>query len=356
MACGVTLLLLLGYRMLVPPDSIPAALADAAFEREVAVAEALGLAVTEDERVTTSEAYLQTRVAVPAGACVAVVATASGGGQLKYLHLSREYESVSVDDRLRGLAAHVQTCVDQATTLDVSMYAEHQEGVFGRPVFSRAEIHYAVLVGQPEGGPAALNRGNITPFGAGSMSQREVLRAADAWVQGRTPRGPALRIRPFRARLVPETTGSYDALRELARNGRTISQTLSPHIDRLPASVQVAWGALPAAYESPEGALSTPAMAFEASIPVRVLAVIDGDALPLCVDVRLVRMSWGASSWARRYRAPREQREANFMTDRVCEGRVVYVTDAGDQTDYQLQLYAEDIVGIAGPPTDAEPD
>jgi hypothetical protein len=320
-----------------------------AFERELAVAQGIGLTVRQNESLETEQEEHTFEVPVAAGECVSFVASAWGWVAVEAVHLEEAGEQLSLHTP-EGMVGHTQYCAPAATVLQAHVDIDHQDGVMGRAAYSGGTLRYAILVGRPPEGLSSLNRGTLTPEARNRVAPTEVLRRAERLAQGKTQWGPPLEIASYRARLVPETAETYQHLRELAQNQDP--REMTPHLDLLPETAPPAWRPLAAGegvYPLPagdSGPASAPAMAFEGRTAVRLLAVVDATALGRCVEVQLVRNVWDSETSARRLvvgGAPTSSasREGNVMSERVCEGRATYVTEGSDQSPYLLRVYID---------------
>lgn len=325
----------------VPPSEVDQAPGEDAFNRELGVAQAIGLVVRHHESIETEEDVHRFDVAVAAGECAAVVASAWGWIHVDSVGLG-EGETELSQHTPSGMVGHTQYCATSHTTLTARIDLQHQDGLMGRAAYSGGTLRYAVLVGRPPGGISSLTRGYMTAEARGRLPATETLRRADQLAAGRASWGPVLPVASYRARLVPETAESYQHLRALAQNQDPAEMT--PRIDLLPATAPAAFRPLStaAAYPLVSGdglSTSTPAMAFEGTTPVRVLAVVDAAALGRCVDVQLIRNVWGSETPSRRLNGSSGTRDGNVLSDRVCGARATFVTDGTDHSPYLLRLY-----------------
>ncbi|MFK7989028.1 MAG: hypothetical protein AB8I08_23625 [Sandaracinaceae bacterium] len=340
----------------VPPNRVDQTMAEAAFERERAVADNLGLTVQQSETLETDREEHRFEVPLSEDECVAFVAAAWGYVGVDAVRLQDGEETLSLSTP-SGLAGHTQYCATRDITVTADVSIEHQDSILGRAAYSQGTLRYAVLTGRLPAGIHSLNRGSLTSHAVERLAPSAATYEADQLAEDKSPWGPPLAVAPYRARLVPESTAAYEHLRGLAQNQNPDEMT--PRIDLLPDTVPALWRPLvnDGAYPIPsgdEGPTSVPAMAFEESTPVRVLAVVDAEALGRCVDVQLVLNLWGRETSARRRSVSGDPpdsstRAANVMSDRVCAGRATYVADGDDHSPYLLRIFGE-----AAPTTDAD--
>lgn len=168
-----------GFRRTRFARAVPVELANAALEREVQVARALGFeeGSSPETRPLIGSDYGSSNVRLDAleldaGECVAVVAAAHGWGRLSWFRLSRscptswvyrDPNDLSVQQNVRGVVAHVQFCAWEPTHVELCASGfrmrdepEHSQ----RP----STITYRVLRASEEtiGGAARLDRGTVT--------------------------------------------------------------------------------------------------------------------------------------------------------------------------------------------------
>ncbi|MCC6873976.1 MAG: hypothetical protein IT378_06665, partial [Sandaracinaceae bacterium] len=225
--------------------------------------------------------------------------------------------------------------------------------VLGRDAYADGHVRWEIDRGRPAAGLAALVRGRPTAAGARLVPRSTLIAEADARVQGRAALGPAIEVAPHRARLVPESAGTYARMHTLADNGR--GDPVTPRWDPLPVAVPPAWRPLasmgrPSEPRAVSGGRQTaaegahPAIVFRDGSPYRLLAVVQprvagGGAR--CVHVQLVRLLWGYRTEAGRLDQRGVQSERNVMLDWACDAGIVeYVAPADDHDTYLLRFFS----------------
>lgn len=168
-----------GFRRTRFARAVPVELANAALEREVQVARALGFgeASPPETRPLIGSDYGSSNVRLDAlelaaGECVAVVAATHGWGRLSWFRLSRscptswvyrDPNDLSVQQNVRGVVAHVQFCAWEPTHVELCASGFRMRD---EPEHSQqpSTITYRVLRASEEaiGGAARLDRGTVT--------------------------------------------------------------------------------------------------------------------------------------------------------------------------------------------------
>jgi hypothetical protein len=349
LALGVTTV----FGIVDPPNEIPEALAEAAFEREARESARIGMTVASDrtEELAPADTVRTERVRLDAGECVGITAAAWGYVTVRSVAI-RDREDLVRGQQTFAIANAAQWCASAPRSLEVRVELSRADSLLDRDEYSSGHLRWQIARGRVDGAFSSLTRGVPTAAGARSLDRATYVAMSDRHARG-TPIGPVIDIAPHRARLIPESVQVYDRFHALADNGR--GDPVTPRWDPLPPDVPPAWRPLASGGATPIGRLTTnrqrgssgahPAIVFRDGDGHRALLAIRPSELGAgCVRLHLVRMMWGYHAGVERIDERRVERHRNIASDRLCASTtsvVTYVAPADDHATYLLRFFTD---------------